>query len=140
MIFFSYMLSLISYIRTFEHNWNNQFTWHSPFFNLKQWHVSLFCTNKNEILMTLKMYSLHLTIMVSLAFFLFLKIIFTLQYQCSIYYYFVHYYTLIYWISSNLTIPLTTINKSVLVNATDFTIEINTINHFLNNRAQTLNN
>jgi len=52
---------------------------------------------------------------------------------------FFHYYTFIYWISSNLTIPLTTINKSVLVNATNFTIEINTINRFLNNRAQTLN-
>ena len=37
------------------------------------------------------------------------------------------------------TISLTTINKGVLVNATNFTIEINTINHFLNNRAQTLN-
>jgi len=40
---------------------------------------------------------------------------------------------------TNLTTPLTTINKGVLVNATNFTIEINTINHFLNNRAQTLN-
>jgi len=52
---------------------------------------------------------------------------------------FFHHYTLIYLISSNLTTPLTTINKGVLVNATNFTIEINTINHFLNNRAQTLN-
>jgi len=34
---------------------------------------------------------------------------------------------------------LTTINKSIIVNDTNFTIEVNTINHFLNNRAQTLN-
>jgi len=34
------------------------------------------------------LYSLRLTIIVSLTFFLFLKIIVTLQYQCSIYYYF----------------------------------------------------
>jgi len=34
-----------------------------------------------------------------------------------------------------LTTPLTTINKGVLVNITDFTIEINTINHFINNRV-----
>ena len=54
--------------------------------------------------------------------------------------FFSHYYTLIYWISSNLTTRLTTINKDVLVNDTNFTIEINTINHFLSNRAQTLNN
>jgi len=40
--------------------------------------------------------------------------------------------------SSNLTTPLTTINKGFLVNDTNFTIEINIINHFLNNRAQTL--
>jgi len=40
-------------------------------------------------------YSLRLTIIISLAFFLFLKIIITLEYQCSIYYFF-HYYTLIY--------------------------------------------
>jgi len=53
--------------------------------------------------------------------------------------FFFHYYTLIYWISFNLTTQLTTINKGVLVNATNFTIKINTINHFLNNRAQTLN-
>jgi len=46
---------------------------------------------------------------------------------------------LIYWISSNLTTPLTTINEGILVNTTNFTIEINTIKHFLNNRAQTLN-
>jgi len=38
---------------------------------------------------------------------------------------FFHYYTFIYWILSNLTTPLTTINKSVLVNTTNFTIEIN---------------
>ena len=47
---------------------------------------------------------------------------------------FFHYYTLIYLISSNLTTILTTINKGILVNDTNFTIEINTINHFLNNR------
>jgi len=35
--------------------------------------------------------------------------------------------------------PLTTINKGILVNDNNFTIEINTVNHFLNNRAQTLN-
>ena len=52
---------------------------------------------------------------------------------------FFHYYTLIYWISSNLIIPLTTINKGILVNDINFIIKINTINHFLNNRAQTLN-
>jgi len=38
--------------------------------------------------------------------------------------------------SSNLTTQLITINKGVLVNDTNFTIEINIINHFLNNRAQ----
>jgi len=53
---------------------------------------------------------------------------------------FSYYYIIVYLISSNLTIPLTVINKGVLVNVTSFTIEINTINHFLNNRAQTLNN
>jgi len=37
------------------------------------------------------------------------------------------------------TTPLTTINKGIFVNAINFTIEINTINHFFNNRAQTLN-
>jgi len=37
------------------------------------------------------------------------------------------------------TTSLTTINKSILVNDFNFTIEINTINHFLNNPAQTLN-
>jgi len=46
--------------------------------------------------------------------------------------FFFHYNTLIYWISSNLTTPLTTINKGVLENTTNFTIEIKTINHFLN--------
>ena len=45
---------------------------------------------------------------------------------------------LIYWISSNLIAPLTTINKDILVNDINFIIEINTINYFLNNRAQTL--
>jgi len=35
--------------------------------------------------------------------------------------------------------PQTTINNGVLVNATNFTIKINTINHFFNNRAQILN-
>jgi len=49
------------------------------------------------------------------------------------------YYTLIYWISFNLTTIVTTINKGILVNAINFIIQINTINHFLNNRAQTLN-
>jgi len=53
--------------------------------------------------------------------------------------FFFHYYTLIYLLSSNLTTPLSTTNKGVLVNATNFTIAINTINHLLNNRAQTLN-
>ena len=33
------------------------------------------------------MYSLHLTIIVSLPFYLFLKIIVTLEYQCNIYYF-----------------------------------------------------
>jgi len=50
-----------------------------------------------------------------------------------------HYYTLIYLISSNLTTSLTIINKGILVNDINFIIEINTINHFLNNRTQTLN-
>jgi len=83
-------------------------------------------------------YSLRLTIIVSLAFFLFLKLIVTYNTNAT-FIIFSHYHTLIYWISSNLITPLTTINKSVLVNTINFTIEINTINHFLNNRAQTLN-
>ena len=46
-----------SLIHTFENGWNNQSTWHYPFFYLKQWHMSLLCTNNtNEILMTLKVY------------------------------------------------------------------------------------
>jgi len=77
-------------------------------------------------------YSLCLTIIVSLPFFLFLKIIDITNATFIIIF---HYYTLIYWISSNLTTSLTTINKSVLVNDTNFTIKINTINHFVNNRA-----
>jgi hypothetical protein len=51
------------------------------------------------------------------------------------------FFPLLYpYILSNLTAPLTTINKGILVNDTNFTIKINTINHFLNNHAQTLNN
>ena len=34
-----------------------------------------------------------------------------------------------------LTTPLTTINKDILVNVINFTIEINPINHLLNNHA-----
>ena len=49
--------------------------------------------------------------------------------------FFPHYYTLIYLIPSNLTTSLITINKDVLVSYTNFTIKINTINQFLNNRA-----
>jgi len=43
---------------------------------------------------------------------------------------------------SSLTLILlnSSINKGILVNDLNFTIEINTINHFLNNRAQTLIN
>ena len=37
--------------------------------------------------------------------------------------------------SFKLTNPLTTINKDILVNNTNFIIEINTINHFLKNHA-----
>jgi len=47
---------------------------------------------------------------------------------------FFHYYTLNCWISFNLTTTQITINKCILVNDTNFTIEINTINHFLRNR------
>ena len=49
--------------------------------------------------------------------------------------FFSHYYTLIYWISSNFITPLTTINKCILVNDINFTIEIKTTNQFLNNCA-----
>jgi len=38
-----------------------------------------------------------------------------------------------------LILPLKSTQLIVLVNVTNFTIEINTINHFINNRAQTLN-
>jgi len=48
---------------------------------------------------------------------------------------FFHYYTFIYWILSNLITLLTIINKSILVNDANFIIKINTINHFLNDRA-----
>jgi len=34
---------------------------------------------------------------------------------------------------------VTKINKCILINDINFTIEINTINYFLKNRAQTLN-
>lgn len=106
--------------------------------NLGQHHMVLFLffslqSNYAKYVLGTK-YSLRLT-----PIFLFFKITVTLEYQCSIYYFF-HYNTLIYWTSSNLTIPLTTINKGILVNDTNFTIKINTINHFLNNHAQTLNN
>ena len=48
---------------------------------------------------------------------------------------------LLLYFSSNLITPLTTINNVILVNGTvNFITEINTINHFLKNYAQTLNN
>jgi len=80
-------------------------------------------------------YSFRLIVIVSLVFFSFSQnnCHFTIPMQHL--FYFFHYYTLIYWISSNLTTLLTTINKDVLVIVTNFTIKIITINHFLNNCA-----
>jgi len=81
-------------------------------------------------------YSLRFKIIVSLAFFCLNNCHFRIPMQHLLLFF--HYYTRIYWISSNLTIPLTTINKGILVNDINFIIEINTIYHFLKNRTQTL--
>lgn len=47
-----------------------------------------------------------------------------------------HHNALIYIISFHLTTLLTKINKSILINHTNFTIEINPTNYILKNRAQ----
>jgi len=46
---------------------------------------------------------------------------------------------IILWQYATFLVALTTINKGILVNDINFSIEINIINHFFNNRAQTLN-
>jgi len=83
-------------------------------------------------------YFIRLTIIVSLPFFSFSQNNCHFRIPMQHLLLFFHYYTLIYWILSNLTTPLTTINKGILVNDINFTIEINIINHFLSNHSQTL--